>query len=77
MFQTFIGITALAAMLSLVNNKLLKLPDTIGVMIIAIVISLGFAAVSTFAPDQISSICQVIEDNSAHLLIYYLKLMIS
>ena len=62
MFQTFISITALAAMLSLVNNKLLKLPDTIGVMILAIIISLGFAAVSTFAPDQISSICQVIED---------------
>jgi len=62
MFQTFIGITALAAILSLINNKWLKLPDTIGVMILAILISLGFAGVSIVAPDQIKSICQIVDD---------------
>jgi len=62
MFQTFIGITALAAILSLLNNKWLKLPDTIGVMILAILISLGFAGVSMVAPEHITSICLIIED---------------
>jgi len=62
MFQSFIGITALAAILSFLNNKWLKLPDTIGVMILAILISLGFAGLSFIAPDQITSICHVLED---------------
>ena len=62
MFQTFIGITALAAILSLLNNKWLKLPDTIGVMILAILISLGFAWLSLVAPEQVASICQIIKD---------------
>lgn len=62
MFQTFIGITALAAILSLLNNKWLKLPDTIGVMILAILISLGFAGVSMVAPEEVDSICSIIED---------------
>ena len=60
MFQTFIGITALAAILSLLNNKWLKLPDTIGVMILAILISLGFAGLSLVAPEQVASICQTV-----------------
>ena len=62
MFQTFIGITALAAILSLLNNKWLKLPDTIGVMILAIIISVVFAGLSFYIPEEISTICQVIED---------------
>ncbi len=39
MFQTFIGITALAALLSFINYRFLKLPETIGVMILPIIIS--------------------------------------
>tara|TARA_R110002073_G_scaffold123234_2_gene266845 strand:+ start:27387 stop:28622 length:1236 start_codon:yes stop_codon:yes gene_type:complete len=39
MFQTFIGITALAALLSFINYRFLKLPETIGVMILSIIIS--------------------------------------
>jgi len=62
MFQTFIGITALAAILSLLNNKWLKLPDTIGVMILAIIISVVFAGLSFFIQEKISTFCQLIED---------------
>ena len=62
MFETFIGITALAAILSLLNNKWLKLPDTIGVMILAILISLGLAGLNIIAPQSIASFCEVVED---------------
>jgi len=70
MFQTFIGITALAAILSLINNKWLKLPDTIGVMILAILISLGFAGISMVAPEQIASICSIIEDIDFRVILF-------
>ncbi len=43
MFEIFIGIVALAAYLSYFNAKFLKLPETIGVMILSIVVSLFFA----------------------------------
>ena len=44
MFEIFIGITALAAILSFINAKFLKLPETIGVMILAIVISFSIGS---------------------------------
>ena len=44
MFEIFIGIIALAAFLSYLNAKFLKLPETIGVMILSIVVSLFFAS---------------------------------
>ena len=61
MFQTFIGITALAALLTLLNNKWLKLPDTIGVMILAIFVSIGTALLSLFIPEQVGSLCEALE----------------
>ena len=44
MFEIFVGIIALAAFLSYLNAKFLKLPETIGVMILSILVSLLFAA---------------------------------
>ena len=44
MFEIFVGIIALAAFLSYLNAKFLKLPETIGVMILSIIVSLIFAA---------------------------------
>lgn len=44
MFEIFIGIIALAAFLSYLNTKFLKLPETIGVMILSMIVSLLFAA---------------------------------
>ena len=44
MFEIFVGIIALAAFLSYLNAKVLKLPQTIGVMILSIIVSLLFAA---------------------------------
>jgi CPA1 family monovalent cation:H+ antiporter len=44
MFEIFVGIIALAALLSYLNAKFLKLPETIGVMILSKVFSLLFAS---------------------------------
>ncbi len=44
MLELFVGIIALAAFLSYLNAKFLKLPNTIGVMILSIAVSLLFAA---------------------------------
>ncbi len=44
MFEIFVGIIALAAFLSYLNAKFLKLPETIGIMILSIIVSLLFAA---------------------------------
>ena len=61
MFQTFIGLIALAALLSFLNKKVLKLPDTIGVMILAIVLSLVFALSSLFQDEATASVCMMVE----------------
>jgi len=44
MFNIFIGIIALAALLSFINAKFLKLPGTIGVMILSIIISFSIGS---------------------------------
>jgi CPA1 family monovalent cation:H+ antiporter len=44
MFEIFVSIIALAGLLSFINAKFLKLPETIGVMILSIGVSLLFAA---------------------------------
>ena len=44
MLELFVGIVALSAFLSYLNAKFLKLPETIGVMILSIIVSLLFAA---------------------------------
>lgn len=45
MFNTIIAITALAALLSFLNAKFLKLPETIGVMILSIILSFSIGSV--------------------------------
>ena len=62
MFQTFIGITALAAILSFVNSRFLKLPETIGVMILSILTSLLFWTFSLADHQAFVNICRVIEE---------------
>ncbi len=62
MFQTFIGITALAAILSFINAKFLKLPETIGVMILSIVISVFFGLFAIVDNESFRNVCQVVEE---------------
>lgn len=44
MFEIFVGIIALAALLSFINAKFLKFPETIGVMILSIIISFSIGS---------------------------------
>ena len=60
MFQTFIALIAVAAILSYINKKVLKLPDTIGVMILAIITALLFWLMSLVKQDLTTSFCTVV-----------------
>lgn len=61
MFEIFTGITALAALLSFINAKFLKLPGTIGVMILSIIASLLLGALYFIDQPSFLSICQIVE----------------
>jgi CPA1 family monovalent cation:H+ antiporter len=61
MFQIFTGIVALSSILSFINKKVLKLPDTIGVMLLAIVASLLIGALNFIDHDTFVSVCSVID----------------
>jgi len=60
MFQTFVGIVALSGVLGLVNKKWLKLPDTIGVMILTILISILMGIYSIYDPNPLINICDIL-----------------
>ncbi len=61
MFQIFTGIVALSSLLSFLNRKLFKLPDTIGVMLLAIIASLGIGIIGWVDQEAFKSVCSVIE----------------
>ncbi len=61
MFQIFTGIVALSSLLSFLNRKLFKLPDTIGVMILAIVASIGIGILGWVDQETFRRVCSIIE----------------
>ncbi len=61
MFKTFAGIVALAALFSFLNRKFLKLPDTIGVMILAILTSILIGLLNFVSRDTFLQICSLVE----------------
>ena len=50
MFEVFAFVVAVSALLSYINHKYLKLPPTIGVLILSIVISIALALTLTEGP---------------------------
>lgn len=62
MFQIFTGIVALSSLLSFINKKLLKLPDTIGVMLLAIVASLSIAMLDFIDHEVFVSVCAIVHE---------------
>ncbi|MDC8006324.1 sodium:proton antiporter [Aureisphaera galaxeae] len=60
-FQLFIAIISLAAVFSIINRKLLKLPDTIGVMLLAILTAGGFGLYSFVDKETFMNACQLVE----------------
>ena len=70
MFQTFIGITALAALLSILNKKVLKLPDTIGIMILAILLSLAISSLTFLESNPVSELCLLIDEIDFRVVLF-------
>ncbi len=62
MFQVFAGIVALSSLLSFINKKVLKLPDTIGLMVLAIITSVLLASLSFLDPEIFERICAVVDE---------------
>ncbi|UII80665.1 sodium:proton antiporter [Flagellimonas sp. CMM7] len=62
MFQIFTGIVALSSILSFINKKVLKLPDTIGVMLLAIIASFLIGALDFIDHEVFVSVCSVIDE---------------
>ncbi|MBO0322259.1 sodium:proton antiporter [Muricauda sp. CAU 1633] len=61
MFEIIIGIVALAALLSFINAKALKLPETIGVMLLSIAVSLFLGTSSFLHRTTFAQICQIVD----------------
>lgn len=62
MFQVFTGIVALSSLLSFLNKKFLKLPDTIGVMILAIITSFFVGSIYFIDESTFRNICSVVHE---------------
>ena len=62
MFQIFAGIVALSSLLSFINRKFLRLPDTIGVTVLAILASILIGTLSFIDEEAFLSICSVVEE---------------
>jgi len=60
MFEVFTLIVAVSALLSYVNHKLLKLPSTIGVLILSIVVSLMLASFKLINIEWFHQACSVV-----------------
>jgi len=57
MFYIFIALLSVSALLSLLNNKFLKLPDAIGVMILAMIVSIVAYILSQFNQESFVLLC--------------------
>ncbi|MEM9547403.1 MAG: sodium:proton antiporter [Bacteroidota bacterium] len=60
MFYAFVGLLSISAILSFLNKKFLKLPDTIGVMVLAIFFSLLFWGFSQLNTEAFQVFCSVL-----------------
>jgi len=60
MFEVFTLIVAVSAILSFINHKFLKLPATIGVLILSMLVSILLAGLQIFKEDWFHHVCGVV-----------------
>ncbi len=60
MFQSFTILLSLSALFSYINHKWLKLPSTIGLMILALILSIPMGLLEVYKPDVFHQACQVV-----------------
>jgi CPA1 family monovalent cation:H+ antiporter len=61
-FVIIAGIVTLTAVLAVGNHRFFRLPDTIGVMAMAQVLSLGLIVVGTVFPGSLNAFCHVVAE---------------
>lgn len=69
LFQIFTLVIALAACFSYINNKILKLPNTIGLMILALVFAFVMILVGEFSERTLVQTCQIVHTLDFRLLL--------
>ena len=62
MLEPFVFVLALAAFFSYINYRFLKLPNTIGLMILALVFAAGMAVLELFDPVLFHRTCEIVRD---------------
>lgn len=70
MFTIFTGIVALSSLLSFINKKLLRLPDTIGVMVLAIIASGLIGSLSFIDQEAFIRVCSVIDQIDFRIILF-------
>ena len=60
MFESLTVIVAVAALFSYLNHRFLKLPVTIGLLILSLVLALFFAALREVSPDVFHQACEIV-----------------
>lgn len=66
MYNSFIALLAISALFTLINAKLLKLPATIGLMILGILLSIVFILLKQFMPSIYENIPHLIDNIDFH-----------
>lgn len=60
MFQSFIILLSLAGLLSYINHKFIKLPSTIGMTMLAIIMAIPLGLLEVFSPDLFHQTCTIV-----------------
>jgi CPA1 family monovalent cation:H+ antiporter len=67
-------ITVLAALFGYINHRFIRLPDTIGVMLISLVVSLGIVALGLIRPDLLNKATQLVRGIDFYTLLVKIML---
>ncbi|WP_462249273.1 cation:proton antiporter [Ekhidna sp.] len=60
MFQSFIILLSLAGLFSYINHKFVKLPSTIGMTMLAIIMAIPLGLLEVFSPDLFHQTCSIV-----------------
>ncbi len=74
MFHSFIILLSLAGLLSYINHKFIKLPSTIGVTMLAIIMAIPLGLLQIFNPTTFHQACDLIKDIDFKTLLFDMML---
>lgn len=62
MFQSFSVLLLIVSLFSVINNKFIKIPNTIGLMILGIILVLGMSLIKLLSEETYDTLCKLIEE---------------